>query len=187
MDHVARNQAGRSRRAPNAVAEHARCGRQSMPQELKRLAGAAFLHEADQSVDAKQHRDDRRLPVLSEQNLEQDGYLQHPWERSPEFLEKRKQQVAVPLGNLVRSILVETTLRLGLAQTKGVTVLLALRRGRVHTGFPCLAGYYFSLGPRIRSVLRQLGAKPAVNRCHQMPVLSREGHDGLPHLMKIGR
>jgi len=59
MDHVAGNEARCVRRAPNPVTKHARRGRQPMPQKLERLAGAAFLDEANPRVAAEQHGDDR--------------------------------------------------------------------------------------------------------------------------------
>ena len=103
-----------------------------MPQELKRLAGAAFLHEADQGVDAEQHGDDRCLTTLAEQNLKQDGRFQHPGDRPPKLLQKRKQRMVAPLRNLVRPILLQATLRLSLGQAERVYITVRARRTLVH-------------------------------------------------------
>lgn len=101
-----------------------------MPQKLKRLTSAAFLYKADPRVNGEQHSDDCRFSAFPEQGLER--RFQHPWDRSPKFLEKRKQRMAVPLGNLVRSVLFEAALRLRLGQTKRAMVLLRARRRLVH-------------------------------------------------------
>ena len=51
----------------------------------RRLAGAPFLHEADDRVDDEQHRDDGGFAPPAEQDLEPDGRFEHPGDRRQNF------------------------------------------------------------------------------------------------------
>jgi hypothetical protein len=63
-----RSEAGH--RAPCVVAAHGRIERKPRPQGGKRRLGAPFLDEAEGGVEDQERKDDRRLDVLSEEELQ---------------------------------------------------------------------------------------------------------------------
>ena len=99
-----------------AVAAHPRLHAQLLAQERQRLLRAAFLQQAQHRIQHEQPADHRRLHVLAEEELDDDGRFQQPGDGRPKTLEEPSAG-GLFLHNRIGAELIQPRVGLGSGQT----------------------------------------------------------------------
>ena len=115
-DGVARHEFARRRIDPLAVAFHPGLDRERRLQGGDGVARLMFLPEADHAVGEKQKEDDAEIRPMPGRRRQDHRRFDHPGDRTPEVGEEFQDRVGLLLRDLVRPILSEPLLRLGLGQ-----------------------------------------------------------------------
>nr|WP_241499234.1 hypothetical protein [Chromobacterium sphagni] len=134
-DDVARNKLARGRGNPFPPPFHPGLDRQLGFQGGDGVAGFAFLPEADRSVGQQQRQDDAEVRPMPGESRQDHRRFNHPRDGSPEITEEFQERIDLLFPDLVRPVLGQPFLRLGLAEPirRRSQCLLHLRQGE---GFP---------------------------------------------------
>ena len=108
------SRAGRS--DPLAVTLHPGVDRQLGLQGGDRVAGLALLPEPDDGVGAEQHEDDAEVRPVPGDRREDHRRLDHPGNGTPKVGKELQQWIGLLLLDLVRPVLGQALLRLGLRE-----------------------------------------------------------------------
>ena len=117
---------------PLSVASDARSGRQLGLQRVDGISRLVLLGVAHDSVRDEQHQDDEEVGPVLHRTGQDHRDLDHPRDRAPEVAEELQKRVRSVLGDLVRAVLGQALLRLGLAQPVRLSAQLLLDLGHGH-------------------------------------------------------
>jgi hypothetical protein len=115
-DHVPGHQLPGRGRGPLAAALGAGVDGELGLQRVDRVAGLAFLGEADDTVGQQQDTDDDEVRPVPDRPGQDDRDLDHPRDRTPEVGQELQHRVGRVLGDLVRPVLLQPRCGLGLGQ-----------------------------------------------------------------------
>jgi len=93
----------------------ARAHGELFPQRLDGVAGGELLPEADPGIERQQRQDDPEIRPVPDQGGEDGGDLDHPRDGAPEIAEEFQPWTGFLFYQLVRPVLGQPFLRLGLA------------------------------------------------------------------------
>ena len=116
---VARHELARWRVDPFAVALDPGLDRQPGLQGLDGVARLAFFPKAHRGIGNQQQQDDEEVGPVAHHAGQHHRDLDHPGDGSPEIGEKLQQRVGLLLDDLVRPVLGQPLLGLGVAQPFG--------------------------------------------------------------------
>ena len=115
-DDVARYQLARGRRSPLAVTFHSGLDRQRSLQCSDSVAGLVFFPETDHSVGQKQNENDAKVRPMPGHRRQDHRRFDHPRDGTPKIAEEFQELIGLLFRNLVRPILGQPLLRLGLSE-----------------------------------------------------------------------
>ena len=104
VDHVPGDEAGGGLHLPAPITQHASLDRQAAAEQCQRAPGPALLREGQHRVEHEQGGDDGGLAAAAEEQLQEDGELQHPRHGGPELPEQVHPPPAALLGRGVRAV-----------------------------------------------------------------------------------
>ena len=146
-DDVARHQLTRHWRGPLSISQDPGLGRQLGPQRGNFVARLMFLPKCDQSVGEKQKQNDEEIQPVPDHARQNHRRFDHPRDGTPEIAEELEEYVGFLFRDLVRPVLHQPFLRLGLTQAfrRRSQLFLHFRHWQ---GFQIVLG--IGLGPRLR-------------------------------------
>ena len=115
-DDVARHQLARRRGDPLPIAFHPGLDRQLGLEGLDGVARLALFPESDHGVGNKQKEDDEEIRPVPDHARQNHRHLDHPRDRTPKIGEEFQERIGLLFFNLVRPILGQPFLRLGLTE-----------------------------------------------------------------------
>jgi hypothetical protein len=111
-----RHKFARRRIDPLPVAFHPGLDRQRRLESGDRVAGLMLFPESDHCVGKKQKQDDAEVRPMPRRRRQDHRRFDHPGDRTPEIGEEFQDLVGLLLRDLVRPILGQPLLRLGLSE-----------------------------------------------------------------------
>ena len=116
-DDVTRHKLTRRRVDPLPIAFHPGLDRQLGLEGLDGVARLALFPESHHGVGHKQKEDDEKVRPVTDHARQNHRHLDHPRDRTPKIGEELQERISLLFFNLVRSILSQPALRLGLSET----------------------------------------------------------------------
>ena len=149
-DDVARHQLTRRRSDPLPIAFHPGLDRQLGLQGGDGVARLAFFPESDHGVGNKQKEDDEKIRPVPDHARQNHRRFDHPRDGTPKIGEEFQERIGFLFFNLVRPILGQPFLRLGLTEAvrRRPQFLLHFRHGK---------GFQIVLGLGLPGSIRSLG------------------------------
>ena len=145
-DDVARHQLTRRRVDPLPIAFHPGLDRQLGLQGSDGVARLAFFPESDDGVGKKQKQDDAKIRPMPDDRRQNHRHFDHPRDGTPKIGEEFQEAIGFLFFNLVRPILGQPFLRLGLSEAirRRPNFFSTSGRGR---DFKSSFAWDFDLGP----------------------------------------
>ena len=116
-DDVARHQFARRRGDPLPITFHPGLDRQRGLQGSDGVARLVFFPKSDHGVGQKQNEDDAKVRPMPSYRRQNHRRFDHPRDRTPKIAEEFQELIGLLFFNLVRPILGQPFLRLGLRET----------------------------------------------------------------------
>ena len=115
-DDVAWHHLARRRGDPLSITLHPGLDRQFGLQGSDGVARLVFFPESDDGVGNQQEEDDEEIRPVPDRTRQNHRYFDHPWDGTPKIAEEFQERVGFPFFDLVRPILGQPFLRLGLSE-----------------------------------------------------------------------
>ena len=146
-DDVARHQLTRRWVDPLPIPFHPSVARQFGFQGGDGVARLAFFPESDHGVGHQQQKDDEKIRPVSDYARQNHRYFDHPGDGPPKIREEFQERIGFLFFNLIRPILRQPVLRLGLSEA-------VRRRPQLFLHFQHGKGFQIVLGLRFGARLR---------------------------------